>query len=206
MNDPLHLVGLLCARLCHDLVGPVGAVVNGIELLTDADDDDELREQSIALIGDSATELSARLRFFRVAFGATGGDAPMSRDEVNSIIGPVLQGRRINLAVDGAAGGVARGELRLLFTLVLVAADCLPRGGKLTVSLPAPETADLIAQGDRCALPPGLEASLSNDAAELDPRSAPGALARQLAAAGGLTIALAAGEGSVTIGLRPRAA
>ncbi|RJF94621.1 histidine phosphotransferase [Oleomonas cavernae] len=202
MNDPLRLVGLLCSRLCHDLVGPVGAVVNGVELLTDAADDDDLRDQSIALIGDSANELSARLRFFRIAFGAAGGDVPMARDELVSIVAPVLQGRRISLGVEGARDGVPREQLRLLFTLALIAADCLPRGGRLTLDL---ETTTFVAQGDRCALPAGLAAALAGAEAELDPRSAPGALARQLAGAEGLVVTAAAADGAVTIGLSAQA-
>lgn len=202
MSDPLHLVGLLCARLCHDLVGPVGAVVNGVELLTDADDDEELREQSIALIGDSATELSARLRFFRIAFGSSGGDAPMSQEELTSIVGPVLQGRRIALAVEGAEHGVGRTALRLLFTLILIGADCLPRGGRLTLDLTG-EGVRILVQGDRCALPAGLAAALADKDAELDPRSAPGALARQLATLDGRGLFLTSGEGSMTIELAP---
>src|SRR5690348_6964348 len=70
--DPLDLASLLCSRLCHDLMSPVGALNNGIELLADETDPD-MREKCLELLGDSARATANKLKFFRLAFGAGGG-------------------------------------------------------------------------------------------------------------------------------------
>ncbi|RME62159.1 MAG: histidine phosphotransferase, partial [Alphaproteobacteria bacterium] len=72
-GDPvLGFAAILCSRLCHDLVSPVGALVNGIEILAE-EDDAQMRAQVLALLEDSARQTANRLQFFRLAFGAGGG-------------------------------------------------------------------------------------------------------------------------------------
>ena len=71
-DDPFDFAGMLCARLCHDLVGPVGALGNGLELLA-LDQDPAMRQQTLALMASSVGAVAAKLQFFRLAFG-TGGD------------------------------------------------------------------------------------------------------------------------------------
>jgi histidine phosphotransferase ChpT len=202
MTDPLLLAGLLCSRLCHDLVGPVGAVVNGVELLSDAeDDDDELRDQSIALIGDSAAEVSARLKFFRLAFGAAHDEGSISIDELAGLIAPVMQGRRIALSVEGGRDGVSRVLARLAALLVLSAADCLPRGGRMILSFDGGQRPLVQVAGDRLALPPGHAALLADGSTEVEARTAPLALALHLAAGLGAGIAARPAEGNIAFGL-----
>lgn len=202
MTDPLLLAGLLCSRLCHDLVGPVGAVVNGVELLSDAeDDDDELRDQSIALIGDSAAELSARLKFFRLAFGAAHDEGTVSIDELAGLIAPVMQGRRIVLSVEGGRDGVSRARARLAALLVLSAADCLARGGRMILSFDGEQRPMVQVAGDRLALPAGHAALLADGGAEVEARTAPLALALDLAVGLGARIVTRADEGHIEFGL-----
>ena len=74
--NPVELASLLCSRLCHDLMSPVGALNNGIELLADETDPD-MRDKCLALLSDSARASANKLKFFRLAFGAGGGFADL---------------------------------------------------------------------------------------------------------------------------------
>ncbi|WP_165837767.1 histidine phosphotransferase family protein [Zavarzinia aquatilis] len=204
MTDPLLLAGLLCSRLCHDLVGPVGAVVNGVELLTDVDggpDEEELRDQSIALVGESANELSARLRLFRLAFGAAADGSIVSHDEIAEVLLPVMQGRRIAATIDGAREGLDRAKARIGLLMALIGADCLPRGGRLNLSFGPGRNVVVTSAGDRCVLPAAHAAVFGGDDAGIEPRTAPVVYALGLAAQDGGSLTCAAREGTVELRL-----
>ncbi|MDA0998807.1 MAG: histidine phosphotransferase family protein, partial [Proteobacteria bacterium] len=138
-EDDLRLAQLLCSRICHDLVGSAGAVNAGLELLTDGD---TLDDAALHLAIGSGAELANRLAFFRVAFGAGGA----GRDGADL---RALRTLAINyfgagqVALDwpaedqspGAGFTVVLG--RLLLNLVLIANECLPRGGTVSVRLAA---------------------------------------------------------------------
>src|SRR5438132_8175316 len=70
--DALDLAALLCSRVCHDLISPTGAIVNGLEVLDEKESDEETRNFALDLIKKSAKAASARLQFCRLAFGAAG--------------------------------------------------------------------------------------------------------------------------------------
>jgi histidine phosphotransferase ChpT len=130
-----RLAALLCSKLCHDLVGPVGALLNGAELLAD-ESSPEMRGQAIELMAQSAAEASARLAFFRMAFGAGGGlgeSTPLARAR-QAALGMFAKGR-VRLAWPETPAGAAMGksDTRLLLNLVLLAASVLPRGGEVRV-------------------------------------------------------------------------
>ena len=96
--DPVELASMLCSRLCHDLLSPVGALNNGIELLAD-EQDPEMRERCMELLADSAAATANKLKFFRLAFGAGGGFGDMvdpreARGAIEGIYGPA---KRIDL-------------------------------------------------------------------------------------------------------------
>ncbi len=92
--DPLDLTALVCSRVCHDVISPVGAIVNGLEVLAD-EKDESMKEVALDLIRKSAVQASARLQFARLAFGAAGsagaqidlGDAPRSRKAFSKTTG-----------------------------------------------------------------------------------------------------------------------
>lgn len=204
MTDSLLLAGLLCSRLCHDLVGPVGAVVNGVELLTDIDegaDEEELRDQSIALVGESAAELSARLRLFRLAFGAAADGSIVGHDEIAEVLSPVMQGRRIAVTIEGAREGLERSTAKIGLLMTLIGADCLPRGGRLTLEFGAGGGIAVQVAGDRCNLPASHAAVFAGDEAEIEPRTAPIAYALGIAAQAGRRLTCSPGEATVTIRL-----
>ena len=75
-DSSLDLASLLCSRLCHDMLSPVGALSNGLELLAD-EKDPEMRRRCFELLEQSARISADKLKFFRLAFGAAGGFGDM---------------------------------------------------------------------------------------------------------------------------------
>ncbi|OHC75696.1 MAG: hypothetical protein A3G18_03295 [Rhodospirillales bacterium RIFCSPLOWO2_12_FULL_58_28] len=125
-------VQLLCSRLCHDLIGPAGAVNAGLEVLEDAADDDG---EAAALVADSARQLSGRLAFFRMAFGQ-GAGAVASLVQTRSLAAGLIDGNRVTMDWPEdtyAAGNLPRGGAALILNLILLSMDSLPRGGELSV-------------------------------------------------------------------------
>src|SRR5215469_9964371 len=95
--DDIDIAALLVSRLCHDLVSPVGAVVNGLEVLED-ENDAAMRADALRLVAASAEQASARLQFARLAFGAAGSaGAELDLAEVGRIVSGLLNGGRIEL-------------------------------------------------------------------------------------------------------------
>jgi len=135
----IQVVQLLCSRLCHDMVGPSGAVHNGMELYNEMDTADGA--DALKMVSSSVEQLSSRLAFFRMAFGLgglTGRKPPLA--ESRDIIEAFLADGRVSIDWpfdEGAelAQYVSVPALKLLFNMVLVAIDALPRGGTLAVIL-----------------------------------------------------------------------
>ena len=139
MQVDLKVVQLLSSRLCHDLVGPAGAVHNGIELLEEMSPGDGL--DALKMVATSAEQLLARLAFFRLAFGLvslSGRTPPLA--EARDLAQAFLEGGRITLDWPLEIGAnigqaITAPAVKLLLNMILVAIDGLPRGGVLTVSL-----------------------------------------------------------------------
>lgn len=134
VNIDLQVAELLCSRLCHDLIGPVGAVTSGVELLED--EGSGVEGEALEMMGQAAREASLRLRLFRVVFGRAGS-AGVSVSEGRTLIREMLDGGRIVLewpsASADAEGAVARDAVKLLLNMILLAVEALPRGGRLKV-------------------------------------------------------------------------
>ncbi|MAN79331.1 MAG: hypothetical protein CMF64_02935 [Magnetovibrio sp.] len=172
MTTDIRLAQLLCSRLCHDLVGPAGAVNAGLELAEGGDMDDD----ALDLVTSSAAEVTRRLAFFRIAFGAAGGKASavgtLSLNEARELVGEMLAGGKAVLewpesshAPDSLPAGVGK----VLLLMILLAAECLPRGGPVTVHTAAlPEGAGLAvsAKGVGAVLKADLVAALDPDVRE----------------------------------------
>jgi histidine phosphotransferase ChpT len=173
-----EFASLLCSRLCHDLLSPVGALNNGIELLTD-EHDPEMRARCLDLLGESARASANKLKFFRLAFGAAGGFA----DEVDT--------REARVAIEGLFGGdgriqlgwmvdmptMGKSALKVLLNLVLIAGDALVRGGRLDIGAEKHgEGMDIVAraEGPRIVIDAELKRALAGDASEetIAPRAA----------------------------------
>ncbi|OYW56577.1 MAG: hypothetical protein B7Z31_10400 [Rhodobacterales bacterium 12-65-15] len=125
MQDRPDLGALIAARICHDLIGPIGAIGNGVELLTM--EAGALRPE-LALISESAAHAQARIRFFRISFGAAGTDQRIARSEVLSVLADLSRGGRVGFGWTSPAD-LARPEVRLVFLLVQCADRSRAVGG-----------------------------------------------------------------------------
>ncbi len=195
--NAVDLASLLCSRLCHDLMSPVGALNNGIELMTD-EDDPEMRERCLELIADSARATANKLKFFRLAFGAAGGfgDAVEAREARQALEGIFGAERRIELGWLVSDATLSKGAMKLLLNLALLAGDALVRGGRLDVG--AESTSEglelaIRAEGPRIILDPTFRDVLANGASagtQVEPRAAAAWLAHELATQAGGSIRL----------------
>lgn len=132
--SPVDFASLLCSRLCHDLLSPVGALNNGLELLAD-ETDPAMRQRCMDLLAESARTSANKLKFFRLAFGAGGGFGEMidPRDARAAIEGLLADNKRTTLNWLVEAEALPKTAIKVLLNLAMIAADALVRGGTLDV-------------------------------------------------------------------------
>jgi histidine phosphotransferase ChpT len=211
MDDAeLRLLELIAARMCHDLVGPVGAAVNGAELLAEGETADA---EVVRLIGQSARQASRRLQVFRVIYGTPGalsGGAPFA--QAGQLLGGMLEGEKtaldwhVDAACEAAAGRVGA---RIALLLALGGVEALPRGGKVRVTghvagARATLEAAAIGIGAKIAEEAGAAFAGRTALAQMTPKAAPWELARRLArAAGGGIDAGSGAEGPILRAILP---
>lgn len=132
--SPVEFASLLCSRLCHDLLSPVGALNNGLELLAD-ETDPAMRERCMELLTESARTSANKLKFFRLAFGAGGGfgESIDVREARTAIEGLVSDNKRIELNWMVEAPALPKTAVKAMLNIVLIAAEALVRGGSLSV-------------------------------------------------------------------------
>ncbi len=131
--EALDLAALLCSRVCHDLISPVGAIVNGLEVLAE-EKDEETKTFAFDLIKKSATTASAKLQFCRIAFGAAGSaGAQIDTGDAEKISRGFLEDDKTKLAWNLPRVLLAKNRVKLLLNLLLIAGQAIPRGGKLAV-------------------------------------------------------------------------
>ena len=187
MNTSLDLAAMLCSRLCHDMLSPVGALTNGLELFAD-EKDPAMRGRIIELLEQSAKTSADKLKFFRLAFGAAGGFGELVPvDEARAVIEALIgnNGRiEARWALSGAS--LPKPAIKMLLNLSMIGIEALVRGGTLDLGaeLRDGETEIVIrAAGPRVAFDPlvgkALEGTLGEG--ELSSRTAPAAMLRQLA-------------------------
>ncbi len=124
------LASLVGSRICHDLISPIGAIGNGLELFSLAGGS---LGNEMKLISESAENANARIRFFRIAYGAAGEGQTIRRSEVLSILGASAMSGRMSFAWD-ADGEVSRADLRVIFLLLQCFESVLPKGGDVHVA------------------------------------------------------------------------
>ncbi|HBD91653.1 MAG: histidine phosphotransferase [Rhodobacteraceae bacterium GWE1_64_9] len=129
MPDRYDLNALLGSRICHDLISPIGAIGNGVELLIM---DGAHQGPEIALIAESVASANARIRFFRIAFGASATDQRIGRPEVQNILADLTRGGRLTIDWNGPPD-LQRREVKLLFLLVMCLETAMAYGGRITV-------------------------------------------------------------------------
>jgi len=200
--DMLELAALLCSRVCHDLISPVGAIVNGLEVLDD-DPKPEDRDFALELIRKSAKTASARLQFCRLAFGAAGSaGAQIDVGDAHTMARGHFEDDRTRITWNLPRVLSPKNKVKLLLNMMVIAQQTIPRGGVLTV--------DAIGEGDsggfRVAAT-GLNARMPQNIADMLSNGPTGAVdahavqpyyTRLLAQACGLTVKLAA-EGDAMV-------
>lgn len=200
MTDQLTLASILCSRLCHDLVNPVGAVNNGIEILVD-EDDPEMQKQVLDLLEQSTRQVSNRLRFFRLAFGAASGmEDSLPLDDVRSAAEAFFADGKTVLDWQPQVSELTKDGAKVLLNLVLVAGESLIRGGGVTVQVSRNGDGiilDVMAEGQRVLLSDGVHEALSGaaDVHALSPKAAPAFLAREISLSAGGDFEWSEGEG-----------
>ena len=131
--EPLDLAALLCSRVCHDVISPVGAIVNGLEVLEE-DKDESMREFALDLIRKSAHTASARLQFCRLAFGAAGSaGAAIDTGDAEKVARGLIADDRTKLIWEAPRAYMPKNKVKLALNLCLIAAACIPRGGVMHV-------------------------------------------------------------------------
>jgi histidine phosphotransferase ChpT len=195
MNS-VELASLLCSRLCHDLLSPVGALNNGIELLADEQDPD-MRERCLELLAESARATANKLKFFRLAFGAGGGfgDEIDTREAKIALEGLYGAEKQTELGWMVADEKLPKGAVKLLLNLAMIAGDALVRGGRLDVGAERRNgSLEMVirAEGPRILLDPKLRDTIAqgHSGGEVEPRAAGAWLAHTLAAEAGGSIQL----------------
>lgn len=188
---PVDFASLLCSRLCHDLLSPVGALNNGLELLAD-ETDPEMRARCLELLNESARASANKLKFFRLAFGAAGGfgDAVDAREAKAAIEGLFGNDGRIEINWLVEEATLSKTAIKVLLNIVLIAGDALVRGGRLDIGVEiAGSRTEIVvrAEGPRLVLDPELRTALTGETGEnaLTPRAAAAWLVHQLAVESG---------------------
>jgi len=131
----LELAALISSKICHDVIGPVGAIYNGLEIL-DEDDDAQAKTYALDVIRNVTEQASARLQFARFAFGAAGSaGAQIDLSTAEQISRGLLGKGKHKLAWRGIPGQMAKDKVKLLLNLIAAAITALPRGGEIDVRI-----------------------------------------------------------------------
>lgn len=162
----IRIVELLCSRLCHDLVSPIGAINNGVELIEEMGA--EVAEDAMGLIAHSAGQASRRLHLFRMAYGMAGDSGTVRFAQIRETAAAWLAGSKIGLTwTEGRPepGGAERsGVAKILLNMVMLAEETLPYGGTIAVDgSGGPESGllSVTAEGRAARLTPEAEAALA---------------------------------------------
>jgi histidine phosphotransferase ChpT len=131
--DGLDLAALLCSKVCHDLINPVSALVNALEVL-DGDKDAEMQNLAFDLVKKSATVASAKLKFCRLAYGAAGSaGATIDLAEAEIVARGFIEDERTKLDWNSARALWPKNKVKLILNLCAVGAASIPRGGQITM-------------------------------------------------------------------------
>jgi histidine phosphotransferase ChpT len=201
-----EFASLLCSRLCHDMLSPVGALSNGLELLAE-EKDPEMRRRCFELLEQSARVSTGKLKFFRLAYGAAGGFGDeVPSDEPRELVAALVgDNGRIQLGWAVSGDVLPKAAVKVLLNLAAIGLDALPRGGELQVGAESRDGATEIAvraAGAKVAFDPAIGHALDGSlpADQLSGRTAPAHLILLIAEehGGGLQYALT--DGALVMG------
>jgi histidine phosphotransferase ChpT len=200
----LELAALVSSRICHDVINPVSAISNGLEMLAE-EPDQAMRDAAMDLIRKSAAQASAKLQFARLAFGAAGSagaeiDLRDAEKVARDFIG--ASGKH-QVAWQGPAVTLPKNKVKLLLNLVALGAVALPRGGMVAVDIagtPPAVSFTVRARGEPAKLTDQVKGLLSGaNGVAVDAHSIQPYYARRVAAAAGMSVTAETREGEVEL-------
>ena len=200
---PTTLSAMLCARICHDLISPVGALGTAIEILDDPANVD-MHDDAMALVRTSSRQAAAKLKFLRLAFGAAGsapGVIPMS--EVMTLSNDMFADSKPDLVWNIESIGIDKDQARILLNLIMLAVQAAPRGGTVTISHQSHGEGDnfeLVSEGPKARLDAAMAKAIAGKVPEdgFDGRSIQPLYASLLTRDIGGTLAASADETVIT--------
>jgi histidine phosphotransferase ChpT len=183
--DALALSALISSRLCHDLINPVGALSSGLQVLDDPSMEGTMREAAMDLIRAGAQKAIALLSYARLAYGAAGGfGAQISLEDAQKALAALFEITKADLDWRIGTGLAAKENVKVLMVLAYAAADCVPRGGVVSIT-GSIDDFTVTATGKKVLLNDDLVRALGGDAGGLTPKHTPALIASQLVASAG---------------------
>lgn len=162
------LAALLCSRVCHDIISPVGAITNGLEVLEE-EDGEEMKAIAWDLIRKSATQASAKLQFARLAFGAAGSaGAEIDLADAEKVARGLMASEKAELSWEAPRALMSKNRVKLLLNMLLIANSAVPRGGAIKVTVAEPVDAPTFrmeCSGPNARVPASLERLVPGDIA-----------------------------------------
>lgn len=194
------LANLVGSRLCHDLISPIGAIQNGLELMSLAGTN-AIGTEELQLVGDSCASATARIQYFRIAFGLASDGQSLNAQEIARITANYSVGSRCSIEAT-IQGEVERPEAQCLLLAALCCEAGLPLGGTVTIARDGARW-KLTATGRRIAVDPDTWSLLNEgtNAAEVRPANVQFPLLHVLAAERGLALATEASESQLVMTL-----
>jgi len=205
--EALDLAALLCSRVCHDLISPSGAIVNGLEVLEESQDE-ETRSFALDLIKKSAKTASARLQFCRIAFGAAGSaSAQVDLGDAENVARAFIEDDKIKLSWNLSSALLPKNRVKLLLNMLLVAAQSIPRGGIVAVDGDGPPEAmtfRISARGLNARIPQAVPALLAGfpERGVVDAHAIQPFYAGLLGRASGLAVSIEADGDAIVVAAR----
>ena len=200
--DDIEFAAFLVSRVCHDLVGPLGAVVNGLEVMED-ERDAAMRADALKIVTSSALQALARLQFMRIAFGAAGSaGAELDVGEIGRLVTGLLEGGKVQLNWQAGHVNWPKNWAKLLMNATLLGADCLPRGGQLAVSVsadPAAPAFKIVATSPYARVLEDVANAVRGEETHLDARGIQPFLVHKLARELNAGLTLTSREGAVEL-------
>jgi len=191
--EALDLAALLCSRVCHDIISPVGAIINGLEVL-DEDGGEEMREFAFGLIRRSARQGSAKLQFARLAFGAAGSaGAEIDLADAEKVARGYMEGEKSEFSWSAPPALMPKNLVKLLLNLILQANAAVPRGGSISVKVagePAQPRFEIRSSGPSARVPAAFDKLIPGDLQDeaVDATSVQGYYTGALARASGMKV------------------
>lgn len=183
--DALALSALISSRVCHDLINPVGALSSGLEVLDDPTMEGTMHDAAMDLIRAGAKKAIALLSYARLAYGAAGGfGAQISLEDAQKALAALFDITKADLDWGIGGGLAAKENVKVLMVLAYAAADCVPRGGLVSITGDI-NSFTITATGKKVLLNEDLIRALGGDAHEITPKFSPALIASQLVSATG---------------------